>query len=207
MQSFRPGFGYTEVMKRISKTILNVFIAVIVLWSWLTMVFRGGGSFSARGIWSLKYFTVLSNLLAAAAAVCWLFFRKRHFSAVLKFSACLAVMITFLVTATFLGPIFGYAFLYAGPNFWFHLAVPLLCLFDELFLGEQKILKKELPYSVLPLFIYGCFYLGNIILNGREGNDWYAFTTWGLPVGFAIFLFLLLLNYGMGMLISRLSKR
>lgn len=194
-------------MKRILKIVLNIFLAFIVLWSWLNMVFRGGGTFSERGIWSLKFFTVLSNLLAAFAAICWLFFRKSHFSAVLKFSASLALMITFLVTALFLGPLFGYRALYIGPNFWFHLTVPLLCLFEEIFLGEQKMQKKELLYSILPLFIYGCFYLGNIILNGREGNDWYAFTAWGIPVGIVIFLFLLLLNYGMGLLLNKVSKR
>ena len=178
------------------KIILNLFLAVIILWSWLNMVFNGGGSFSARGIWSLRYFTVLSNLLAAFAAICWLLFRNSHFSAVLKFSACLALMITFLVTALFL-----------GPNFWFHLAVPLLCLFEEIFLGEQKLSRSELILAVLPLFIYGCGYLGNIILNGRQGNDWYGFVTWGLPIGMVIFVFLLLLNYGMGLLLNTISKR
>jgi len=194
-------------MKHIVKIILNLFLAVIILWSWLNMVFNGGGSFSARGIWSLRYFTVLSNLLAAFAAICWLLFRNSHFSAVLKFSACLALMITFLVTALFLGPMFGYAILYVGPNFWFHLAVPLLCLFEEIFLGEQKLSRSELILAVLPLFIYGCGYLGNIVLNGRQGNDWYGFVTWGFPVGMVIFVFLLLLNYGMGLLLNTVSKR
>ena len=39
--------------------------------------------------------------------------------------------------------------------------------------------------AVIPMIVYGTFYLGNILLNGRgewpDTNDWYGFAMWGIP--------------------------
>ena len=52
---------------------LNALIAAIVLAAWLGMVFavHERGALTSRGLRSLKYFTVLSNLLACAASVAY----------------------------------------------------------------------------------------------------------------------------------------
>ena len=197
---------YIERMKKNVKLALNIFLLIIIPWAWLNMVFRGGGNFSARGLWSLKFFTVLSNLFAAVAAFCWLFFRKKDFVPVLKLASAIDVSITFLVTLCFLGPLFGFPAMYVGSNLWFHLIVPLLCIAEELFLSEREITRKEHFLCLIPLILYGCGYLGNILLNGREGNDWYAFTMWGMPAAIGIFAFLLLLNLGLGVLYQKIGR-
>ena len=50
---------------------VDVLIAVMVLGAWMCMVFKLGdnGTISQGGFKNLKYFTVLSNLLAAAASI------------------------------------------------------------------------------------------------------------------------------------------
>ena len=50
---------------------VDVLIAVMVLGAWMCMVFKLGdnGTISQGGFKNLKYFTVLSNLLAASASI------------------------------------------------------------------------------------------------------------------------------------------
>ena len=52
-------------MKRKSAIWFNLLIAVAGYAAWLTLIFRlvDSGSFADVGLWSLKYFTILSNLL------------------------------------------------------------------------------------------------------------------------------------------------
>ena len=52
-----------------ARYILNIFIAVVVPAAWLWMFFGSVGELAQNGIGSLKYFTVLSNFMAAIAAV------------------------------------------------------------------------------------------------------------------------------------------
>ncbi len=47
---------------KIRKT-LNILLAIAVFGAWGHMVFSGGGTLADSGLSSLKYFTVLSNLL------------------------------------------------------------------------------------------------------------------------------------------------
>ena len=48
---------------------LNVVLAIAVFGAWGQMVFSGEGTLASTGLSSLKYFTVLSNLLMAAASI------------------------------------------------------------------------------------------------------------------------------------------
>ena len=60
-------------MKRTTlRVIVNIGIAAVVIVCWVAMVFGSGGSLADTGLRSLKYFTVLSNFLAAIAAIVWL---------------------------------------------------------------------------------------------------------------------------------------
>ena len=75
--------------KNLSKAV-NLLIAVLVLWAWVSMAFRlgGHGSLSAGGLQSLRYFTVLSNLLQGGVSLtCALGRRPRR----LKYASTTAV--------------------------------------------------------------------------------------------------------------------
>ncbi len=195
------------------RVIINILIAVITFTAWLRMVFHGGGTFSSRGIWSLKYYTVLSNLLCAVIACIWLFLyrdpRYERLLFFLKYTGAATIFLTFLVVVFFLGPIFGYRMMYVGSNFWFHAFIPLLCAAEFILTETQVPTGREKILAVIPMFIYGVCYLSNILINGagegRYTNDWYGFTRWGLPAGFAIFAFLCLIVYFTGVLFVQLS--
>jgi len=184
---------------------LNIVIAVIVPCAWVYMMCRGSGSLAATGLRSLKYFTVLSNLLEGLASV--LFLCSVPHSPLLKYIAGIAVTLTFMTVLYFLGPVFGYAFMFRGANFWFHLVVPLLAIGEMLVMDDVRHSRKDSLMTVLPLFIYGAFYMGNILLNGvgawPQSNDWYGFARWGIPQGIALFALFCLLTYLGARLITR----
>ena len=65
-------------MKATPRKILNIVLPVAVFGAWLHMALKAGGMLSSAGIGSLKYFTVLSNMLEGAACILWLAFRREE---------------------------------------------------------------------------------------------------------------------------------
>lgn len=194
--------------------ISNLLIAIIAPYAWLSMVFASKeGMLVSTGLGSLKYFTVLSNLFAALAAVVYLFNNRRPSRKVkvLKYVAAVSVGLTFVVVMVFLGPLFGYPFMFAGPNFWLHLFVPLLAMTEFVFLNETGMKYKDNLWAVVPMLVYGIFYMGNNIINGigqwPHTNDWYSFLAWGYPIGFGIFVIIVLMTYGIGLVLRKLNDR
>ena len=87
------------------RKVLNIIIFLIVLITWLRMVFAPSDELlTARGLSSLKYFTVLSNLFEGIACVIWLFNGNEK----IKYAAAVSVTLTLIVVLTFLGPLYGY---------------------------------------------------------------------------------------------------
>ncbi len=188
------------------RVILNIVLPVIIVYEWLDMFYFGGEDFlSTRGVASLKYFTILSNLLEAFACLWWLWKKNE----VLKYAASVAVMLTCVVVLVFLGPMFGYLAMFYGPNLWFHLLVPLIAFAEVLFLVNHSYTRKDNLLAACTMGIYGIFYLANNLINGignwPHTNDWYGFLTWGYPVGFIIYFVILALTYGIGLLIRKVN--
>ena len=179
-----------------TRLILNIFIAAAVPASWLWMFFGSVGELAQNGIGSLKYFTVLSNFMAAIAAIYWLAVRKgstekRDFAERFKYFSAAAVMLTFTVVVTFLGPLYGYINMFIGANLFFHGVVPLAAAFEIVFLCDRQFTNRENHLAVIAPLVYGTGYLINILINGMgtwpDTNDWYLFFAWGYPVGFVIY--------------------
>ena len=145
----------------------------------------------------LKYFTVLSNLLAGLAATAyslalmlrlcrvtrrvplWVT-RFKHISATL-------MAVTFLVVIVYIGPKTRFRTAYAGANLFFHMILPVLAVADFALLDREAQLPLRACFaSLLPIAAYGGAYLGNLIVNGWGGrshpNDWYGFADGG-PAG------------------------
>lgn len=213
------------------RIIINVGIAVVVFASWLDMFFGVSGTLSSAGISSLKYFTVLSNLLEGVACIVWLaaqFARHKREAAgaaepqgakkdvagkaeAFKYVACVAVTITFLTVVLFLAPIYGMYLMVQGANFWLHMVAPLAAILEQLFLCDAVFTRIENRLTVLPVLIYGTGYVLNMIINGvgrwPATNDWYGFLNWGVPIGALIFAGLLGLSWLLGWLFRRKNRR
>ena len=176
--------------------LLECFIAVAVPVVWLNMFFqKGSGSMlSSPGVRSLRYYTVLSNLVAGAASWwCLISYaagrrkagragrpadRPRNRDAGgeplsrgsfrLRFVGTVMVSTTFLTVLLFFLPIFGWGRLYAGTNFWFHLVIPLASMAGFFLLpGSRRLSFKETLLPILPVLAYGVFYSVNIMINGK----------------------------------------
>ena len=221
-------------VKKKCRILLNLFTAIMPFAAWLSMLGGASGVLSSHGLASLKYFTVLSNLFEGIASLAWLLTVLKysraensramhsadsgctenrpamHRAEAVKFTASLCVLLTFTVVMVFLGPLFGYPSMFKGANFWLHLVVPLAALAEMVFLVRENITLRETACSVLPVVVYGCFYLGNILLHGvRDENGWndfYGFVTWGLPAGLGIFALICLFVFLAGLVMRRIIR-
>ena len=203
-------------MKATPRKILNIVLPVAVFGAWLHMALKAGGMLSSAGIGSLKYFTVLSNLLEGAACILWLAFRRgkegeSHWTERLKYIAAVAVFVTLTVVMAFFGPLYGYRNMIGGANLWFHLLVPVAAILEQIFLSGYDAGRKDNLLAGLPALLYGLVYLINLLLNGvgKEpfSNDWYGFLLWGWPVGFAIFGVIVLISLGLGWILRKAGTR
>ena len=163
------------------------------------------GALSSSGLASLRYFTVLSNLLEGITAgifcVLILTGRQPRWAEILKLMAASAVALTFLTVMLFLGPLYGYPAMFKGANLFFHLVIPILAMAEYciLFLPRKFDKKDEFLGAV------------NIAVNGvgkwPRTNDWYGFLNWGFAVGMIIFLLLILISVLSALLLQFLCRK
>jgi hypothetical protein len=64
--------------------------------------------------------------------------------------------------------------------------------------------------AVIPMIVYGTFYLGNILLNGRgewpDTNDWYGFAMWGIPASFLVFVIIAAATWVFALILWKLNR-
>ena len=190
------------------RKVLNIIIFLIVLITWLRMVFAPSDVLlTARGLASLKYFTVLSNLFEGIACVIWLFNGNEK----IKYAAAVSVTLTLIVVLTFLGPLYGYVAMFIGVSFWMHLIVPVAALLEVIFRSKASFDLKDNLLACLPMGIYGIYYIGNNIINGIGEwpftNDWYGFLTWGYPIGIMFYTIILFVVFLIGFAIRKIKER
>ncbi len=206
--------------QKISLT-LEVLIAVMVLVSWLRMALSLGdnGTISSGGFSNLKYFTILSNLLMGAAAILNVIYTIKSIKqkteipilvSRLVYAGASAVMVTMLVVILFLWPVFKIPGLYSGANLWFHLLIPLMGA-GAFILGEGRISFRDSFFAMIPVLLYGAWYIGNNIIIGigewADTNDWYGFLSWGWGPGVVLFLVLVLMNWGIVLLMRLIHNK
>ena len=146
-----------------------------------------------NGTWSwesgkqvFRYFTTLSNLLAALAAAVLIVVELKYlgqaqwtipyWALVLKCVGTTAVMVTFLTVVFFLGPTNGYKFLFAGAGLYLHLIGPLLAMVSFCMLeATQPLAWTSAFLGLLPTAIYGIVYLILVIVIGKDRGGWEDF--------------------------------
>ena len=133
----------------------------------------------------LRFFTALSNLLCAVAAlavaVCRLGGDLPYWAGVLKYVGTAAVSVTMMTVLCFLGPIYGYKLMFSGPDLWLHLVSPALAI-ASLLLWD----KPAMPFGTVFLAaacvpVYGAVYIYRILLapEARRWQDFYSFNRGG----------------------------
>ena len=195
----------------------GIGIGVYLVWARLCFKTSGGGFLTSRGFTNLRYYTVLSNLAAGAASLCCLisYLRRGTVSrGALRFRFVGAVMAltTFLTVALFFLPLYGFSRLYAGTNFFYHLAFPLLSVIGFFLLpGKDRLTFGETFLPILPVIAYAAFYSINILINGmwtlQGSNDWYGFLNWGWGIGWCILAGIALATWAAALLLRAVYHR
>ncbi|MBR3328518.1 MAG: hypothetical protein IKG22_14485 [Atopobiaceae bacterium] len=171
---------------------INGAVAALSVVAWLMLVLGAGDPdhLAARGMESLKYFTVLSNLFSGVISfvylVCHLMASVEASDLILalKLMAASAVLLTFFTVILLLGPKFGWGQMYKGGNLWMHLVLPLLAAIDcMLFVPVGSLPFVATFVALAPCFVYGAWYLWMVVRHGAEQNgkvyDFYGFLRWG----------------------------
>ena len=140
----------------------------------------------------LRYFTALSNLFCAAAALALALARLGGVPSMplllFKYVGTIAVLVTLLTVLLFLGPHYGYKMLFSGPDLWLHLVCPLLALLSYLLWDRAPLSLATALLGVLPVLLYGLLYLRRVVFQQRW-EDFYGFNRGGKwPLSFAAML-------------------
>ena len=209
---------------RIAALICNWTMGVIVFFNWGRMVFQrtDSGRLSAAGLHTLKYFTVLSNLLLGIAAfvyaLCVLRILLGKAAGIpctvyqLKYAATVSVGLTFLTVMLFLGPRFGYGAMFQGVNLWFHLLIPLAAIASFWLLEPDGTLSlQDSMLAVLPTLLYAIGYIINVLSYGIKpgdfSHDWYGFAQGSLAMAGVAFVVMLLGTWGIALLVRIVKNR
>ena len=173
--------------------IINLIILVGTLFCY-ALCFRKDGRWSVKtGVKHLKFFTNLSNLFSAFAALCVLLTLREtglpYWAWILKYTAAVSVVITFLTVMVFLGPTLGYKYQLEGMGIFVHVIGPPLALYSFFFLENFYSLPFGTSlFGLVPLFLYGMLYLQKVVIQ-KEWDDFYGFNKGGKwPVSFAAML-------------------
>ena len=172
----------------------------------------------------LRFFTVESNMFMGIVALIYaineieiLKGKKEEISlknSVLKLMGTVAVSLTFLVVFTYLGPISknGIPSLLMNSNLFFHLIIPVLSiLVFVIFERTDKIKFRYAIFGVLPSFLYGIYYLTNILVHMENGKvsviyDWYWFVQNGIWTAAIVAPMMLIATYVISIIIWRLNR-
>lgn len=175
----------------------------------------GEGNMAVAGWKCFRYFTVDSNVLAALGCVVCMWFEVRairrakasetagqsgnanaiepvlpHGALIFMYVGTVAVTVTFMVVMCFLGPIYGYGYLFAGYNLPLHGSSPILCILTFMLLLRGKVRLPEALWCEVPVLAYGAVYLVMAILLGPDTAGWpdfYLFNATGMwPVAYIV---------------------
>ncbi len=195
--------------------IINLLIGIMTFAAWGYMGLGLGRStaLTSVNLSSLKYYTVLSNLLNGTVSLIHAVTLLRgkpvsHCLWLLRLIGTAVVGVTFATVMLFLGPMLGYGSMFQGSNLWLHLILPLLSFISFICLdGGEPLSVKDTRFCMIPTVLYEIGYLGNIMINGigtwPVSNDFYGFLRMGYGVGAVIALAFPLITRGIALLLNR----
>lgn len=163
--------------------LLNLEIVLSTLTgSFLRLRPQKGQTAAERAAVFFRYFTTLSNELAALASLLVLAASVRdpgpvpHGIFLLKYVSAAAVTVTFLTVLFFLGPLYGYRNLLKGPEFFFHLVNPLCAVISFCFCERfYPLTVSAMLAGLLPTVLYGAVYFRQVVLIGEQNGGWRDF--------------------------------
>ena len=201
-----------------SEIVLNLVIVILAVTGIILMVTGKSeeGALQASGIENFKFYTVLTNVFCGIIAliylICLLINKGADKLVALKLAAVCGVAVTFAVVAFMFGPLYGFPQFYKRGNLFFHLLLPLTAMLEFIIVKRKRMPFRYTVIAAVPTLLYGLCYMLNILINGIGGewpdtNDFYAFLSWGWPVGLLIFAGITLTAFGVACLFRVISNK
>ena len=201
-----------------AELILNIILVIFTVIGIILMLTGKPeeGALQSTGIENFKFYTVLTNVFCGIIAAVHLIFlllkKDTDKIRVLKLAAVCGVAITFAVVAFMFGPLYGFPQFYKRGNLFFHLLEPVVAMAEFILIRRKKIPFKYTIIAAVPTLLYGIGYMTNILINGIGGpwpytNDFYAFLSWGWPVGIGIFAVITLMAFAVACIFRAVSTK
>lgn len=207
--------------KRITAAfVINLIIFLATTGVVISYFFGNDGEYHIDPLGRFRLFTTDSNILCAVTSLIAAVAELRILTGkadklpfavqVMKYIGTTAVMLTFTVVVTFLGPTMGYIeMLFVGTSIYMHLLGPILAFVSFVFLEEGNALKKRIiPLGGASVFVYGIYYLVRFVFIEPVGSGWYDF--YGFNIGgfwYISFVVLNLVGVGLAALLRLLHNR
>lgn len=201
--------------------ILNIIIVMMVMIASIMMFtgFRfmpGKIILESNKLGMFKFFTVDSNLLMGIISLIFATYEIRllkgsideipRYMYILKLMATTSVTLTFLVVFAYLGPFVGNIYLMIlNSNLFFHLLVPLFSMITFIFFERNnKMLFKYSFYGLIPIIMYGLYYLINVLVHMDNGivspvYDFYHFVQNGVWAAIVVVPVMFIISYGISL--------
>ncbi len=201
-----------------AELILNIILVIFTVIGIILMLTGKPeeGALQSTGIENFKFYTVLTNVFCGIIAAVHLIFlllkKDTDKIRVLKLAAVCGVAITFAVVAFMFGPLYGFPQFYKRGNLFFHLLEPVVAMVEFILIRRKKIPFKYTVIAAVPTLLYGIGYMTNILINGIGGpwpytNDFYAFLSWGWPVGIGIFAVITLMAFAVACIFRAVNNK
>ena len=201
-----------------SEIIFNLLIVLLAVTGIILMLTSHPeeGALQSSGAGNFKFYTVLTNvfcgIISGIYLVLVLLKKNTDKMAGLKLAAVVGVAITFAVVAFMFGPLYGYPQFYKRGNLFFHLLEPVAAMAEFIIIRRKKLPFRYSVLAAVPTLLYGTGYMLNILINGIGGpwpytNDFYAFLSWGWPVGIAIFAVITLSAFAVACIFRAISNK
>ena len=168
-------------MTRILSIVLNlvIFSATLVI---ILRYFRKDGAWRAeRGRKAFRYFTCLSNVFCAGAALlmvlCQIMGNVPGFILRIKYVSTVTVTVTLMTVLLFLGPSVGYRKLMEKENLYMHLIGPVLAILSFCFFEKRDMSVSDAMWGLAPVILYGIYYLyrTRYAPEDKRWEDFYGF--------------------------------
>lgn len=204
----------------IAAFVINLIIFITTVAVVVSYFFGNDGEYHIEPLGRFRLFTTDSNILCAVTSLIAAAAELRILTGkaeklplavqVLKYIGTVAVMLTFTVVVTFLGPTMGYVeMLFKGTSIYMHLCGPILAFVSFVFLEEGEALKKRIiPLGAVSILVYGIYYLVRFVFIEPVGSGWHDF--YGFNIGGFWYISAVLINLvgvGLAALLRLLHNR
>ena len=189
-------------------------VASIIMFTGFKFMYGYETVLESTRIGMFRFFTVDSNLFMGIIALLFAIEEKKVLDGkkeeistkmyVLKLMATTGVGLTFFVVFMYLGPIAkgGIPSMIMNSNLFFHLLIPVISMLNFMIFEKTNKLKfKHSFYGVIPMIVYGIYYLGNVLIHVENGKvspkyDWYWFVQNGIWTAVIVVPMILIFTYG-----------